>query len=201
MGLTMLRLLLLPVFLWLLLLDAGPEAAGRANPHRWWAMGVFAVMAITDKLDGYLARRLHQTSKLGTLLDPVADKLLVASSLVLLSSAWVAAPGYRIPLYVLVAVYAKDVVLVVGALLLVYVVGGVTVKPRPLGKVGTFLQLVLVILVLIAPDLDRLLAGSARTVLVALERLVALTAVAAGVDYVWQGMRQFRAARAARPVA
>ena len=76
MGLTMLRLLLLPVFLCVLLPDAG-----RAGPNRRrWAVAIFAVMAVTDKLDGYLARRLNQTSKLGAILDPIADKLLVACS-------------------------------------------------------------------------------------------------------------------------
>src|ERR1041385_2919869 len=81
MGLTMLRLLLLPVFLYLLLFEPNKPA----HAHRWWAVGVFAIMAATDKLDGYLARKLNQTSKIGTILDPVADKLLVASSVVLRS--------------------------------------------------------------------------------------------------------------------
>src|SRR5437764_514187 len=80
MGLTMLRLLLLPLFLYLLLVDSRQPLP---HVHRWWAVAVFAVMAITDKLDGYLARRLNQTSKLGAMLDPVADKLLIASSVVL----------------------------------------------------------------------------------------------------------------------
>src|SRR5438270_7628037 len=111
MGLTMLRMLLLPVFLWVLLADAG--AAHGARPHRWWAMGIFAVMAITDKLDGYLARRLGQTSHLGTILDPVADKLLISCSTILLSFEWVASPGYRIPIFVVVAIYAKDLVVAV----------------------------------------------------------------------------------------
>src|SRR4051794_41724611 len=59
MGLTMLRLLLLPVFLWLILATARPGPGPRRL--RWVAVGVFAVMALTDKLDGYLARRLNQT--------------------------------------------------------------------------------------------------------------------------------------------
>src|SRR2546423_5942646 len=96
MGLTMLRLLLLPVFLWIMLIDAGPVHAER--PHRWWAMGIFAVMAITDKLDGYLARRLNQTSHLGTILHPLADKLLISCSTILLGSASVASAGYKFPL-------------------------------------------------------------------------------------------------------
>ncbi len=86
MGLTMLRLLLLPAFLWALIAN-GPAGTG---PHRWIAVSIFALMAITDKLDGYLARRLGQTSKMGALLDPVADKLLVGCSVILLSFSWVA---------------------------------------------------------------------------------------------------------------
>src|SRR5439155_6960004 len=116
MGLTMLRLLLLPVFLWIMLIDAGPVMAER--PHRWWAMGIFAVMAITDKLDGYLARRLNQTSHLGTMLDPIADKLLIACATILLSFDWVASWDYRIPLAVVAAVYGKDVIVAVGAVAL-----------------------------------------------------------------------------------
>ena len=93
MGLTLLRLLLLPVFLWMLLIDAGgtPQPVHR---HRFYALGIFAVMAATDKLDGYLARRLNQTSKLGETLDPVADKLLIACSVILLSFEWVAPLGF-----------------------------------------------------------------------------------------------------------
>jgi CDP-diacylglycerol--glycerol-3-phosphate 3-phosphatidyltransferase len=191
MGLTMLRLLLLPVFLYLLLLDAGPDVGGRANPHRWWAMAVFAVMALTDKLDGYLARRLKQTTRLGTLLDPIADKLLVASSLILLGSKWIAAPGFTIPLYVVIAVYGKDVLVAAGSVFLLYTVGTVAIKARPLGKLGTFLQLVLVILVIIAPDLQSLAPYAARTTLDLLEIMVAVVAGASLVDYVIQGSRNY----------
>src|SRR5687767_14715008 len=90
MGLTMLRLLLLPVFLWVMLLDARTDA----HQLRWLAVGIFGFMAATDKLDGYLARKLNQTSKIGTILDPVADKLLIACSVILLSFEWVAPPGF-----------------------------------------------------------------------------------------------------------
>lgn len=201
MGLTMLRLLLLPVFLWLLILDAGPEQ-GRVNTHRWWALAVFAIMAITDKLDGYLARKLNQTSRLGTILDPLADKLLVASSLILLSSEWIAAPGYRIPLYVVAAVYAKDLLVVIGSLALLYTLGRVAVKPRPLGKLGTFLQLVLVILTLVAPDLDRLAgAGLMRPMLLGLGGTVAVVAILSAIDYFHQGVRQYAEGAKAKPAS
>ncbi len=70
--LSMLRLAGVPVFLWLVL---GPEADG-------WALVLLAVMGVTDFLDGYLARRLDQTSALGQVLDPVADRLYILAVVV-----------------------------------------------------------------------------------------------------------------------
>jgi len=198
MGLTMLRLLLLPVFLWVMLLDAGGHEAGEVsegNSHRWWAVGIFAVMALTDKLDGYLARRLNQTSKIGTILDPLADKLLIASSVVLLSFDWAAGAEYRIPMWVVASVYGKDVVVALGTVALLASVGKVSVAPRMLGKVGTFFQLLLVMLTLVAPDLDRLLEGSAGIVLTGLWWIVAGISIGAMVDYVRIGVLQYRMAR------
>jgi cardiolipin synthase len=196
MGLTMLRLLLLPVFLWVMLLDAGHESAG-PNRYRWWAVGIFGVMALTDKLDGYLARRLGQTSKLGTVLDPIADKLLIASSVVLLSFDWAAGAAYRIPLPVVAAVYGKDLIVALGTVALLASIGKVSVAPRLLGKAGTFFQLLLVIQTLVAPDLDRLLPGSGRNVLKCLWWLVGAVCIASTADYVMDGFRQLHAARAA----
>ena len=196
MGLTMLRLFLLPVFLWVMLLDAG-RGSGEPSRYRWWAVGIFAVMALTDKLDGYLARRLNQTSKLGTLLDPVADKLLIASSVVLLSFDWAAGAAYRIPLPVVASVYCKDLVVAVGTVVLLALAGKVSVEPRPLGKAGTFFQLLLVMLTLVAPELDRLAPGAARTVLKALWWIVSAVSIGSAVDYLFVGFRQLSAARSA----
>jgi CDP-diacylglycerol--glycerol-3-phosphate 3-phosphatidyltransferase len=195
MGLTFLRLLLLPVFLWVMLLDAGHQS-GEPSRYRWWAVGIFGVMALTDKLDGYLARRLNQTSKIGTILDPVADKLLIASSVVLLSFDWAAGAAYRIPLAVVAAVYGKDLIVVVGTLCLLAYAGKVSAPPRLLGKAGTFFQLLLVMLTLLAPDLDRIAPGAARTVLIGLWWVVGVVSVLATADYVGVGIRQTRAAMA-----
>ena len=200
MGLTMLRLVLLPVFLWVMLLGAGRDAGGPSR-YRWWAVGIFAVMALTDKLDGYLARRLNQTSKLGTILDPVADKLLIASSVVLLSFDWAAGAAYRIPLPVVASIYGKDFIVALGTLAILATVGRVSIAPRWLGKAGTFFQLLLVILTLLAADLDRLKPGAARPVLAGLWWVVAGVCVASTIDYVVVGVRQYRAARAARVAA
>ncbi|MEE4252340.1 MAG: CDP-diacylglycerol--glycerol-3-phosphate 3-phosphatidyltransferase, partial [Alcanivoracaceae bacterium] len=86
---TLARLLLIPVFVAVFYL-----------PYGWASMaaaGIFLLAGLTDLLDGYLARRLNQTSRFGAFLDPVADKLMVAAALVLLVQAhatiWLAVPA------------------------------------------------------------------------------------------------------------
>ena len=91
-ALTWLRILLIPVFVGVYYLpDAWLAPAGK----NWLAMGIFAAAAITDWLDGWLARKLGLTSAFGAFLDPVADKLMVAAALILLvalgrAEAWLA---------------------------------------------------------------------------------------------------------------
>ena len=91
-ALTWLRILLIPVFVGVYYLpDAWLAPAGK----NWLAMGIFAAAAITDWLDGWLARKLGLTSAFGAFLDPVADKLMVAAALILLvalgrADAWLA---------------------------------------------------------------------------------------------------------------
>src|SRR5438045_3149543 len=186
MGLTMLRLLLLPVFLFLLLLDVNTAP----HRHRWWAVGIFAIMAATDKLDGYLARKLNQTSRIGTLLDPVADKLLIACSVILLSFDWAAPPGYAIPKIVVALIYTKDVVIALGSLTLLYLVGRVIITPRPFGKAGTFLQLALILATLLASDLSRISAQATPRLIQTLWWSVSLISIGATIDYFVQGVKQ-----------
>ncbi|WP_238993293.1 CDP-alcohol phosphatidyltransferase family protein [Nocardioides caldifontis] len=94
-ALSAVRLALLPLFVWLVL---GPEADAAA-------VGVLVAIGLSDYLDGYLARRLDQTSKLGALLDPVADRLYILAAVVAL--------GVReiIPLWLVVGLPARDVFL------------------------------------------------------------------------------------------
>jgi CDP-diacylglycerol---glycerol-3-phosphate 3-phosphatidyltransferase len=77
---TIVRILLAPLFIWLLLADAGND-----GPLRWWAAGLFIVAIATDGIDGALARRNNQVTDLGKLLDPIADKVLTGGALVGLS--------------------------------------------------------------------------------------------------------------------
>ena len=192
MGLTFLRLLLLPVFLWLLLADVPIDPA---VPHRcrYAAVAIFAVMAITDKLDGYLARKLNQASKLGAILDPVADKLLVAASLVALSFPAVAGAKYAIATPVVISVYAKDVLLSLGAIALLIHRGKVNIAARLGGKLSTVIQLALVLVTLLASDLERIGLSHVGGLLHGLGWATIAIAILASADYVVQGRRQYLA--------
>jgi CDP-diacylglycerol--glycerol-3-phosphate 3-phosphatidyltransferase len=79
-AITVVRILMAPLFFWLLLADAGAD-----GPMRWWAAVVFVVAISTDGLDGWLARSRGLVTDLGKILDPIADKLLTSGALVCLS--------------------------------------------------------------------------------------------------------------------
>jgi len=194
MGLTMLRLMLLPVFLWALV----AHGRGSPRPHLWLPITIFAVMALTDKLDGFLARRLGQTSRLGALLDPVADKLLVGCAVILLSFDKIAGPDFALSTWVVVAIYGKDLLTAIGATILLALAGKVTVAARPLGKASTVLQLSLVLAVLVAPGPSSSRFAFWLHLVHALSWAVAALAVASCGDYIVQGWRQFAQHRQAR---
>jgi CDP-diacylglycerol--glycerol-3-phosphate 3-phosphatidyltransferase len=190
MALTLLRLGLAPVFL--IVLATGPNDA-----HRWVALGIFAVMAITDTLDGYLARRLHQTSALGTLLDPAADKLLVTGALILLCFPRFAPAGFAIPWPILLGIYIKDLGVVIGVIVVRHLLHKVEIKASLTGKISTTVQLTLIIATLLAPDMIRVSPALAADVLWMLWWATVITAALAGMGYACEGARQFRAAAAA----
>ncbi len=123
-ALSLLRLLGVPLFLWLLL---GPEADG-------WAVGILMVSGFTDWLDGKLARWLDQSSKLGALLDPAADRLYIVSTLVALALRGI------VPVWLVAVLVGREVVLAV-ALLVLRRYGYPPLEVHYLGKAATLLLL------------------------------------------------------------
>jgi len=126
--LTILRILLIPVFVSLLVYRKPAPA-----------LAVFGAAALTDLLDGWIARRQGSQSRLGAFLDPVADKLLLTASFVTLTYLRV------LPFWIAAVVLSRDVILVVGTVL-VYMLGA-RVHPRPTwaGKAATFFQILTVL--------------------------------------------------------
>ena len=173
-SLTILRILLIPVFIEFLIYE-------RYNA----ALTVILIAGITDGLDGTIARVANQRTKLGAYLDPLADKLLLTSGFVTLSAL------HLVPLWVVILVVSRDIILMAGALLTRVTDLPLDMSPTLLGKGTTLLQLLYIILVIaFTPrDVDLL------TIQPLLYLMVALTLLS-GFHYLYRGVIQFNAREA-----
>ncbi|HOP35247.1 MAG TPA: CDP-alcohol phosphatidyltransferase family protein [Syntrophales bacterium] len=169
--LTILRILLVPLVVILLMDGAYPMA-----------LAVFVLAGVTDGLDGFLARVLHQKTLLGAYLDPLADKALIASSFITLSIL-----GF-LPGWLTVIVITRDLVILFGILLLTLLSVSFQIRPVAVSKVTTALQLFTVFYVLTAINL----AGSLPPwIMKGLFGLTALFTVLSGFSYIWKGFRMY----------
>jgi cardiolipin synthase len=166
--LTLLRLLAAPFIAWLLVVQAFQQAL---------AVAIFA--GLTDWLDGYAARRLRVSGRTGAVLDPAADKALLVILFLVLGVIG------RIPLWMVGLAVARDMTIVSGALLLRKFRGVRRFSPAILGKVSTFFQIVLVLLVLLRAAYPN--AFDSRLALTALV-LSALFTALSFIDYVRRGI-------------
>src|SRR6201988_3483209 len=124
---TVIRILMIPIFVTLAIYYG--ESIQEGSPQDWQrfaAIAVFLLAAVSDGLDGYVARRYNQRSSLGVVLDPLADKGLLLSGIITLSiSNWseVDATYGRFPVWFPVLVISRDAVILVGAAILHYLIG------------------------------------------------------------------------------
>ena len=172
-ALTLLRILLVPVLV-VALLDATPEA-------KWLAAGVFALAAFTDGLDGYLARSRRSETTFGKVMDPIADKLLVAAALISLVSLERLAP------WVAMVIIARE--FAVSGLRIAAGAQGVVIPASKLGKVKTVTQIVAILALIAAHDTGDWWVQTLLYVAVA-------TTVASGADYFLNFRRRIEEARA-----
>ena len=184
---TIVRIAMIPAFV-LMAIYYG-QSIQRGVPEEWQryaAIALFLVAAASDGLDGYVARRYHQRSALGVILDPIADKGLLLSGIITLSiSNWSADPHYgRFPLWFPVLVITRDVVILVGSAVLHLLNGKVQVRPSWTGKVATVLQMAAIAWVMLQLRILPLIY-----VVVAAGLFTALS----GVIYVMDGVRQLQA--------
>jgi len=153
---TIIRMLLIGPFVVCLL---NMNEAGH-NELRWGAIIIFALMALSDVLDGYLARRLHSESPLGKFLDPLADKLLIIAAVIILSVVGVkntsdidAREHLVLPNWAAVAAIGKDLVVSIGFGLVHLATGRIFIRPRLAGRCCTVVQSALVLSMLLWVDL------------------------------------------------
>jgi len=171
---TLVRLALVPVMGYLLL-----------SAEYSVALVVFLAAAVSDLLDGLIARRFGLTSSFGATLDPIADKLSMFVATVLL--AWQG----LVPLWLAIAIVLRDVVIVGGVIAYRSMIGALEMKPTYLSKVNTFIEFT-VLLVVMATAAAWIDAGAA---LPAVFIVVFLTVAASGTQYVWLGVRMAMQAR------
>lgn len=168
--LTILRIVLIPVFVALMIYR-----------RPGWALAVFGIAALTDALDGWVARRRGLQSRLGAFLDPLADKLLLSAGFLTLTYLRL------LPPWITIVVLSRDVMLVVGALLIHVMGGRLTPRPSRAGKAATLFQVLTVLLGLTYRYIRvPVLLGSAVW-------LAAAFTIVSGLQYLVQGLRYLHA--------
>ena len=165
--LTILRILITPVITILLMYRQGGAA-----------LALFLLAGITDGLDGLVARSWKQKTTLGMVLDPVADKLLLTSTVVTLTIL------KELPRWFTIIVVSRDVLLIGGSVILYMFLGKLSTPPSWLGKATTGFQLITVL----SAMLDNFFPGIRPAILPLTVVTLSLT-VASGLDYIYRGAR------------
>ncbi len=160
---TLLRIFLIPIFFILLYYTYQPVSGEAGNPFRMLSLTAYLLILFTDFLDGQLARRLHLETRLGAILDPAADKLLIAASFGLLAAQ------EQIPVWLATVVISKDLLLALGWTILFMLDNRQTAKPSWTGKLCLLSQNLVILAILInAPGhWDRWILWPLTTVLTA----------------------------------
>jgi CDP-diacylglycerol--glycerol-3-phosphate 3-phosphatidyltransferase/cardiolipin synthase len=171
---TIARILIVPVFIGVII------SYSREQEHfRWIALGIYLAAELTDVIDGYIARNFRQKTRAGSILDPLADKLLFISALICLykvgmDHGW----QVQLPLWLVVAFVSRDVILVTGSFLVELKAGAFEILPNIWGKATAFLQAVCIIAVFLQLSMAEVIWWAA----------LAATAVS-GIIYMKEGIK------------
>ena len=172
--LTVLRIIFVPVFIILLVYH-----------ELGWALGTFVVAGVTDVLDGIIARRFGQKTSIGAVLDPIADKLLMSASILILSLPQMEFSN-TIPRWLMITIIFRDVFMLLVSLIVVLMVGWRVFTPTPYGKASTFLQVMTVLAVLYSNW-----KGVTVLELNILFYMTGLMTAFSGLHYLIRGLRQW----------
>ena len=174
-GLTATRVLLVPVFAYLLISGRGKAA-----------LLVFAVCGLTDALDGILARWLKQRTLVGALLDPIADKLLMATAFIVLAYVHI------VPLRLAIMVISRDIFILVGSILYLLLLDSSDIQATCLSKANTVVQVLTVIYFLgvAAFPAEAAALGTGTVPGRIVTWVCAVTTVGSGLQYLYIGLRK-----------
>ncbi|MFH1309626.1 MAG: CDP-alcohol phosphatidyltransferase family protein [Candidatus Omnitrophota bacterium] len=136
--LTICRIILVPVFI-----------AAVLYHKLSIALLLFMIATITDALDGYIARTRNEKTKFGAIMDPIADKMLLASAFISFSIVKGLPEYLNMPIYVPIVVIFRDVIILLGVMIIYLLAGKIDIRPTVLGKITTFFQMLTIILVLL----------------------------------------------------
>ena len=184
-ALTVLRILMVPLFLVLLLADGGNDVT-----LRWWALVVFLVAMFTDFVDGYLARRNNLITNFGKIADPIADKSLMAAALIGLAII------VELPWWVPVIILVREF----GITVLRFFMIRIAVMPASRGgKIKTVLQTAAIGLFLLVFPLSDVVAPVVYTILLVIAWIIMTAAIVVtivtGVDYCVQAAKLYKDAK------
>jgi cardiolipin synthase len=156
------------------ILLVAPIAVALARHQLFTAIVLFGVAAVSDAADGYLAKRFDWQTELGAILDPLADKLLLATVFVMLAYLKL------VPMWLMVAAVARDVIIVSGALMYRVLLGPLAVRPSIVSKFNTLCQAAFIMAVVCR----EVFAVPPAWVVMLLGSLVFVTVAVSGIDYV-----------------
>lgn len=142
------------------------------------ALVLFILATISDGLDGFIARALNQKTFLGTILDPIADKILLVSAFICLTLAKGLPNDLNLPAYVPIIVISRDAFIVLGSVIINFVKGGVKIQPSFWGKITTFFQMITIVSVLVQFKHSAYIWNTAT-----------ILTVVSGIDYLLKGTK------------
>ena len=147
---TLARLIMSPVFVVLTIKYNSTIKLGNPDViYLYLAMLVFALAVISDALDGYLARKLNQQSRIGSFLDPIADKTLLLSATITLTFIDC---GNPLPIFYTTLILSRELIQISGAIAIGAILGDIKVKHHWTGKFSTFMQVILIYSAFIVPS-------------------------------------------------
>lgn len=142
------------------------------------ALAFFIIAIISDGLDGFIARTRSQKTILGTILDPVADKVLLISAFICLALVKSLPPDLRLPPYVPIIIISRDAIIILGSIIIHVMKGDVKIEPSIWGKVTTFFQMMTIVGILVQFKYSEFVWVTAT-----------VFTIISGIDYMLKGSR------------